>query len=91
MEKNSFILRQLASSPIYLYKWLIRPMMRPCCRYYPSCSDYALTAIEYYGVLKGIKLSCLRLLRCHPWSASGYDPVVNPPVLSNSDLLNKEK
>lgn len=55
--------------------------MKPCCRFYPSCSTYALSAIDEYGVLKGIYLSCRRLLRCHPWCEGGYDPV----------LPNKEK
>ena len=49
--------------------------MPPCCRYYPSCSQYAFTAIKQYGALKGGWLAVRRLLRCHPWASGGYDPV----------------
>lgn len=75
------LLRQLTSFPIILYQLFVRPIIKPCCRFYPSCSEYALSAIRTFGVLKGIKLACRRLLRCHPWSEGGYDPV----------LPNKEK
>jgi putative membrane protein insertion efficiency factor len=74
-------LRQVIGFPIILYQVMIRPLMKPCCRFYPSCSDYALTAIQHFGIIKGIKLTCFRLLRCHPWTEGGYDPV----------LPNKEK
>nr|WP_242601623.1 membrane protein insertion efficiency factor YidD [Legionella rubrilucens] len=50
--------------------------MKPSCRFYPSCSQYALTAIRCFGVVKGIKLACCRLMRCHPWCDGGYDPVL---------------
>ncbi|MGQ3890835.1 membrane protein insertion efficiency factor YidD [Legionella sp. CNM-4043-24] len=69
-------LRQLTSLPIRLYQLIISPYLKPCCRFYPSCSEYALTAIRTLGVLKGLKLTCFRLLRCHPWSRGGYDPVI---------------
>lgn len=74
-------LRQLISFPIIIYQLIIRPAMKPCCRFYPSCSDYALSAIKQRGIWAGIYLACRRLLRCHPWSEGGYDPV----------LPNKEK
>jgi uncharacterized protein len=69
-------LRQLTSFPIIIYQLLIRPVMKPSCRFYPSCSEYALSAIKSYGIFKGINLACRRLLRCHPWSEGGYDPVL---------------
>lgn len=47
----------------------------PCCRFYPSCSNYAEEAIIKYGVIKGGILSMRRVCRCHPWSPGGYDPV----------------
>lgn len=50
-------------------------ILPPSCRYNPSCSAYAITAIERYGALKGSRLAAHRLLRCHPWGGSGYDPV----------------
>ena len=68
--------------PIVIYQLLIRPILGPCCRFYPSCSEYALTAIQLHGVVKGLKLTICRLLRCHPWSDGGYDPVC---LLSNKE------
>jgi uncharacterized protein len=58
------------------YKWAISPMFPPSCRYVPSCSEYAAEAIERYGVLRGGGAATWRLLRCHPFSKGGYDPVV---------------
>ncbi len=57
------------------YQLAISPMLGPRCRFYPSCSCYAHTAIERFGVFRGIWLGTLRLLRCHPFSKGGYDPV----------------
>lgn len=47
----------------------------PCCRYWPSCSEYAVKAIEKHGPFKGIGMAALRVLRCNPWSPGGFDPV----------------
>ncbi|MDX1836230.1 membrane protein insertion efficiency factor YidD [Legionella taurinensis] len=76
MEQINRILRQLVALPIIMYQLFIRPVMKPSCRFYPSCSQYALTAIRRFGVLKGMKLACCRLMRCHPWCDGGYDPVL---------------
>lgn len=75
------MLRQLACFPIRLYQYLISPIIKPSCRYYPSCSHYALDAIQQHGIAKGIWLAFKRLVRCHPWSRGGYDPV--PPNNEN--------
>jgi uncharacterized protein len=63
-------------------QWLIRayqlclsPLLGPRCRFYPSCSQYALEAVRAHGSLRGSWLSLRRLSRCHPWHAGGYDPV----------------
>ena len=53
---------------------------RPCCRYFPTCSQYAVTAIERYGALKGTRLAAWRILRCNPFSKGGYDPVPEDPL-----------
>ena len=53
---------------------------RPCCRYFPTCSQYAVTAIERYGVLKGTRLAAWRILRCNPFSKGGYDPLPADPL-----------
>jgi putative membrane protein insertion efficiency factor len=59
------------------YKNLISPVLPDSCRYHPSCSTYALRAIETHGVAKGFVLGVWRVLRCNPWSGGGWDPV--PP------------
>jgi len=59
------------------YKWAISPMLSPACRYVPTCSEYALEAVERYGVLRGSVMAMRRVLRCHPFADSGYDPVLN--------------
>ena len=75
--------------PIKLYQYLISPLMQPCCRFIPSCSCYALSALEHHGLAKGLWLSCWRLLRCNPWSAGGYDPII-PDSVDNSSTDNQE-
>jgi putative membrane protein insertion efficiency factor len=58
------------------YKWAISPLFPPACRYVPTCSEYAMEAVERYGALRGGWMAFVRILRCHPFSSSGYDPVV---------------
>ncbi|MBR2879551.1 MAG: membrane protein insertion efficiency factor YidD [Oscillospiraceae bacterium] len=60
---------------IRFYRRHISPLKQPCCRFIPTCSQYALEAIEKYGALKGSWLALRRLLRCHPLCKGGYDPV----------------
>jgi uncharacterized protein len=61
------------------YRLVISPLYGNVCRYYPSCSAYALRAISVHGAVKGSWLACRRLLRCHPWAPGGYDPVPGTP------------
>lgn len=61
--------------PIIFYRRCISPMFPSCCRFTPTCSEYALEAIRKHGPLKGLWLAVRRILRCHPWGGSGYDPV----------------
>lgn len=61
--------------PIYFYRYCISPMTPPTCRFTPTCSQYAIEAIKKHGPLKGLILAIKRILRCHPWGGSGYDPV----------------
>jgi len=58
-----------------LYQKWISPLWEPRCRFYPTCSQYALEAVTKYGVAKGLLLSILRISRCHPWHPGGHDPV----------------
>jgi len=60
---------------IGFYRKFISPAKRPCCRYTPTCSEYALEAIDSYGAIKGGWMAFRRLLRCHPFHSGGYDPV----------------
>ena len=59
------------------YKWAISPLFPPSCRYVPSCSEYAMEAVERYGAVRGVLMGFWRVLRCHPFVRGGYDPVVS--------------
>ena len=61
--------------PIYFYRYFISPLLGVNCRFSPSCSDYAKDAIIKHGALRGGLLTVKRILKCHPWGSSGYDPV----------------
>ena len=62
-----------------VWRLLISPLYGDVCRYYPTCSAYALRAVGVHGAVKGSWLTARRLLRCHPWAAGGYDPVPGTP------------
>ncbi len=66
---------RLVIVPIRIYQKCISPFLPRCCRYLPTCSSYAVTAIERFGVIKGMILAVSRLLRCHPWARGGIDKV----------------
>jgi putative membrane protein insertion efficiency factor len=70
-----------------LYRLVISPLYGNVCRYYPSCSAYALRAVEVHGALKGSWLAGRRLLRCHPWAPGGYDPVPGTPEFEEEARL----
>jgi putative membrane protein insertion efficiency factor len=67
--------RWLFVLPIRAYQRLISPLIGQHCKYYPSCSEYAVQAVQRFGILRGLVLAGWRLLRCNPWSDGGYDPV----------------
>ncbi|HJT12502.1 MAG TPA: membrane protein insertion efficiency factor YidD [Dongiaceae bacterium] len=69
------ILRAALIAPIRFYQWTLSPLVGFNCRYAPSCSAYAIEAIATHGALRGLWLALRRILRCHPWGGSGYDPV----------------
>ena len=60
---------------IKIYKCLVSPLIGPSCRYLPTCSDYSIEALKTYGFVKGLLLSLKRIMSCHPWGNSGFDPV----------------
>lgn len=61
--------------PIYFYRFVISPMKPATCRFVPTCSMYAIESIKKHGPFRGSILAVKRLLRCHPWGGSGFDPV----------------
>jgi uncharacterized protein len=69
------VFREAGMALIKGYKRFVSPMLPPACRFTPSCSIYTLQAIEKYGLLKGILMGTWRILRCHPFSKGGFDPV----------------
>ncbi|WP_414981990.1 membrane protein insertion efficiency factor YidD [Congregibacter sp.] len=77
------LFRSLLQTLIRGYQLLLSPFMGHHCRYHPTCSRYAIEAIEAHGSLKGCKLAAHRILRCHPWHEGGADPV--PPACQHQD------
>ena len=69
------MITRLLILPIRFYQRYISTMLPPACRFTPTCSQYAVEALQKYGPLKGLYLAVRRILRCHPWGGSGYDPV----------------
>jgi len=78
MRRPATVGARVLSAPIIAYRRWVSPALPDRCRFYPSCSAYALEAINTHGALRGIRLAVWRLLRCHPFHPGGYDPV--PPV-----------
>lgn len=90
---------------IKIYRWVISPWLPFACRYQPTCSEYSREAFERFGVIKGLYLTMHRVIRCHPWGGSGYNPVPlktddsnkdskksseqNSTLILNNDLHNK--
>ena len=75
--------KRLAKAPIHAYRYALSPLIGPVCRYQPTCSAYALEALERHGAVRGGWLAARRILRCHPWGGHGYDPV--PPAKGSRD------
>lgn len=70
-----------------VYRLVVSPLYGNVCRYYPSCSAYALRSVEVHGAVKGTWLAGRRLLRCHPWTPGGYDPVPGTPEWQEEQAL----
>ena len=69
------MLKYLLCLFIRCYQLMISPFLPSTCRYVPTCSQYAILAINKYGIIKGLKLAIIRIGRCHPWGGHGHDPV----------------
>ncbi|MDE6230107.1 MAG: membrane protein insertion efficiency factor YidD [Muribaculaceae bacterium] len=70
-----YLVRKLAVAPIRFYQGAISPLLPASCRFTPTCSQYAAEAISRHGIARGSLLALRRILRCHPWGGSGWDPV----------------
>ena len=79
------LLRTLLLTLLRGYKAVLSPFFLPACRYVPTCSDYAVEAIERYGAFRGSVMATWRVLRCHPFVRGGYDPVPWKEVVSDPD------
>ena len=75
----------VAVGAVRVYQWTLRPVIGANCRFFPSCSDYAIDAFRTHGALRGSGLAARRILRCNPWNAGGYDPVPACDCASPSD------
>jgi hypothetical protein len=71
------LLARLLVLLVHVYRLTLGPLLGGCCRFTPSCSSYAIEALERHGVVRGSHLIMRRILRCHPFHAAGYDPVPN--------------
>ncbi|MCH1445351.1 MAG: membrane protein insertion efficiency factor YidD [Luminiphilus sp.] len=82
----SKLLTALLKIPIKFYQIGISPFIGNRCRYFPSCSTYAIEALDTHGAVFGSFLAAKRICRCHPWATGGYDPVPERPSLSKDDI-----
>ena len=82
-------MQKIAIAIIRGYQYLISPLLGNHCRFYPSCSSYALDALKEHGTLRGLSLAVRRLTRCHPWHDGGYDPV--PEKSNNNTCIRTPK
>jgi putative membrane protein insertion efficiency factor len=79
-------MRHILIALIKLYRYAISPYLAPSCRYTPTCSSYAIEAVQRFGIFRGSWLAVRRIGRCHPWHAAGYDPVPE----NNSSITRKD-
>ncbi|HWY57618.1 MAG TPA: membrane protein insertion efficiency factor YidD [Terriglobales bacterium] len=73
------------------YKWALSPLFLPACRYLPSCSEYAMEAVDRYGVARGSMMAMWRVLRCHPLVKGGLDPVVKTKTPSSAAVHRRRE
>jgi uncharacterized protein len=79
--------RRLLAAPVRAYRFFLSPWLGSACRFEPTCSRYALQALDAHGAARGSYLATRRVLRCHPWCAGGHDPVpAQPPLFSSMEV-----
>ena len=91
MKQTRLILLWILMKVVRAYQVLISPLLGPRCRFYPTCSQYALEALQRYGVIIGCRLMLQRILRCHPWSKGGGDPVPQHLDCAAQDCKKRRK
>ena len=78
-QRSLSVFKRIVAFPLIMlvrfYQLCLSPLKPPSCRFTPTCSQYAIEALRKHGPIKGLYLTVRRLLRCHPWGGSGYDPV----------------
>lgn len=75
MEQITKLWAVILITVIKAYRLLLSPFIGPCCRFYPSCSAYAIEALQQKGLMQGSWLMIKRIMKCHPWHVGGYDPI----------------
>lgn len=83
-------MRHILTGMIRVYQACLSPLLGPCCRFEPSCSEYCATAISKYGCIKGVWMGFLRIARCHPFHAGGFDPVPGTDSADKGCLRNEQ-
>ena len=73
---------------VQIYRVAVSPLLGANCRYQPTCSEYAIEALRTHGAFRGTRLAVKRIMKCHPWGGSGYDPVPSPREKEKTDRLD---
>jgi putative membrane protein insertion efficiency factor len=90
-DRSPSLLARIALLPVRAYQRVISPLIAPRCRYYPTCSSYAVEAVQTYGVFRGSVLAAWRLLRCNPFSEGGFDHVADQKLFKQHDCAKDHK
>lgn len=92
VRRTAGVLRETWLLPVKLYRKVFSPLKRnPTCRFYPTCSAYAIDAVRRWGIILGTVLAVWRVLRCNPFSDGGFDPVPAPPWENNDSQTDGER
>lgn len=81
-------MRRLLIAVVRMYQLTLRPLVGHHCRFFPTCSDYAITALQKHGGMHGLRLALFRLARCHPFSPGGCDPVPEAAKDNRNDITH---
>lgn len=84
-------MKKILFSGIMFYRRWISPVLPGSCRFYPTCSAYAMEAVDKYGALKGSVKAAGRIMRCHPWHPGGYDPVSKIPKPESEEFVSQDE